>query len=189
MIITPIKTLICASALLCAGFLSSPLEAKCRVSLGINLFPPVVRPCPVVVMPPPPCRGVIVRETCPVYRPQLATMLANRPTNYDRYCMPGHPCYRGRTEVIERLDVYDCPPPSCEVTCLPTVNATYGDGELVQLSDGSLWGIAGYENRKSKLWRQGESIQVCRSGNKAYPFILTNLNYNESVVAVLKTAN
>jgi hypothetical protein len=184
MITIKLKTLISLSTLLCAGLISTPAEARCRINVGFNLF----APAPVVPVAVPvavPCRGVIIRDTCPIGRPVLATRIADRPSTYDRYYMYNHPNRMQRSNMAQQFECVDYPAPT-PVDCLPSINSIYDGGELIQLNDGSLWLISDGGRSTARRWMLSDQILVTRCGDGPYPFILTNRNSNTAVYAAMK---
>lgn len=179
------------------------LEARCGLNFGFATSfynvpcRPICRPCRPVCMQVRPDHHVAVGHGAPSYAPCLSSqpvLIARGPSNYDR--MKDTDYFRARrcrpcAPVCERVEVYECETRVYTIqdeSCLPTINEVYDCGELIQLSDKSLWQIPACYKQTTRNWMPNDQIQISRSDDQCYPFRLSNLCSNVSVKAMMKAA-
>ena len=55
-----------------------------------------------------------------------------------------------------------------------TIVQVTAEGELIRLADQTLWELSETSRYTTRLWRAGESVEIVRSGQYTYPYLLTN---------------
>lgn len=64
-----------------------------------------------------------------------------------------------------------------------TVSINISDGQILQLSDNSVWEIDPADQGTSQLWLSAIPISISESTSKDYPYLLTNIKTQASVKA------
>lgn len=128
-------------------------------------------------------------------------IIARGPSSYDR---------RTQRALEKKVSEYYCPsevPPACykKVTPVrrpsppsnennsknnsyPTISEIYDEGELIQLSDGSLWQIPPENRAITNEWIEKDTIIVNQLEDPNTPFELSNESNHTTVKAIMKAA-
>ena len=205
------KTKLIASLLvICCGSITNlSLEASNRVSVGngsnfIQAQSYSLSPC----LPMQPAQRIAVGSGCSSYSTRQVIIARSHPSSYDRYKMHDHAqqfpsaCHRRPNRCAPPVpveDYYPCdeyeyseytetyiveePAAGC---CLPSIRSIYAGGELIQLTDGSLWQIPSFDKKNISNWAVNDSIQISSTQDKQFPFRLTNRCSQSTVRAIMK---
>lgn len=78
---------------------------------------------------------------------------------------------------------YNAEAASNEILHALKVALNVSDGKFLELSDNSVWEISPDDLMISQSWLSAVPVTVTQSSNASYPYLITNLNSNQSVKA------
>lgn len=120
-------------------------------------------------------------------------LIARGPSAYDRkvdtdyYRSPKKQCTAFCQPEYEPIEEIQLVSPSYNYPCCENaIQEFYGNGELLQLKDGSMWMIAESDRAEMTNWERNDQVQVVPSTDVSFPYTITNRTCMKTVKALLK---